>query len=71
MIKLEEYEEICPRCNGRCKVIVGATCATGYHQEIFDNCPTCGGEGIIDWVDMIMRGIDVTNKKQKKSIING
>lgn len=52
---VKEYEEECPTCKGYGKIIVGATCARGYHQEITDWCPECEGSGKIDWIDKIKK----------------
>ena len=47
LIKIEMYEEICPKCEGK-GVLIKAT-NNGAHSR----CNVCNGLGKIDWIDKI------------------
>ena len=52
-IKLEEYEELCPECNGS-----GSPEEIIEDQMMYRTCCYCGGTGKTDWLQKI-------NKKDK------
>ena len=62
-IKLEEYERICPDCNG-----IGMTYPpldlVDLHLAM---CKTCKGRCKIDWIDIIKKGYKkgVKNEREK------
>ena len=48
IINLKEGEAICPECNG-----IGGGFSKKF-EKLWLNCGKCGGDGKLDWVEMIL-----------------